>query len=302
MPREQKKAGGNEPNTVERKRFGWTGLEIPVIGQGTWRMGESRASRARELAALQLGLELGLTHIDTAEMYGHGGAEELIASAIAGRRRDEVFLVSKVLPENASRKGTVRACEQTLARLRTDHLDLYLLHWPSSHPVGDTMAGLEELVLAGKVRFIGVSNFDVVELRDAMAVLSHERLACNQVLYNLATRGIERDLVPFCQEHDIAVVGYTPLRKSGFPLRDAHNASGFATLGDIAARHGATPAQVVLRFLTREPGVFTIPKAVQPTHVRENAGATSFTLDTDDIEALDRAFPAPSRRVPLATA
>ena len=284
---------------MKRKGFGWTGIDVPIVGQGTWRMGETRSERDREIAALRTGLELGLTHIDTAEMYGRGGAERIVAEAIAGRARDDVFLVSKVLPENASRKETVRACNRSLERLGTDHLDLYLLHWPSSHPIGETMAAMENLVQAGKVRFLGVSNFDVPELSEAMAALTRERLACNQVLYNLGARGIERKLVPFCREHGIAVVGYTPLAKGGFPTRAS---SGFQTLSEIAERHGATPRQVVLRFLTRSPELFTIPKAVDLRHVRENAGAAGFELRPEDTAAIDRAFPAPRRRVPLATA
>jgi diketogulonate reductase-like aldo/keto reductase len=284
---------------MDPKCFGWTGVAVPPIGQGTWRMGESRAARTREVAALEAGLDLGLTHIDTAEMYGSGGAERVVAAAIAGRRRDDLFLVSKVLPENATRRGTVRACERSLERLRTDHLDLYLLHWPSSHPIGETMAAMEDLVRDGKVRFVGVSNFDVPELTEAMAALTRVRLACNQVLYNLGARGIERKLVPLCREHGIAVVGYTPLAKGGFPARAS---SGFHTLAEIADRHGATPRQVVLRFLTRSPELFTIPKAVDLRHVRENAEAASFELGPEEIAAIDRAFPAPRRRVPLATA
>jgi diketogulonate reductase-like aldo/keto reductase len=284
---------------VERRRFGGTRVQVPLVGQGTWRMGESRAERKREVAALCAGLDLGLTHIDTAEMYGSGGAEEVVAEAIAGRARDELFLASKVLPENARRKDTIRACERSLKRLRTDYLDLYLLHWPSSHPIAETMAAMEDLVQAGKVRLIGVSNFDVPELEEAMAALTRERLACNQVLYNLGTRGIERKLVPFCREEGIAVVGYTPLAKGGFPARAS---SGFQTLAEIAERHGATPRQVVLRFLTRSEELFTIPKAVDLRHVRDNAGATDFELTKADVSAIDRAFPAPRRRVPLATA
>lgn len=281
---------------MERRHFGWTGIEVALVGQGTWRMGDSATARTRETEALKLGLELGSTHLDTAEMYGEGGAEEIVADAIAGRR-DEVFLVSKVLPENASRRGTVQACERSLRRLRTDHLDLYLLHWPSSHPIGETMAGLEDLVRSGKVRFLGVSNFDVADLREAMAALTSERIACNQVLYNLETRGIERALIPFCQAHDVAIVGYTPLGKR-FPTRG----EAARVLSAVAERHGATPRQVALRFLTRLPGTFAIPKAVGSAHVRENAAATDFTLSAEDVAAIDAAFPAPRRAGPLATA
>jgi diketogulonate reductase-like aldo/keto reductase len=277
------------------KPFGRTGVEVPVIGQGSWNMGDSRRARAREIAAVKLGLELGLTHIDTAEMYGSGGAEEIIAEALRGRRRSDIFLVSKVLPQNASRAGTIRAAEQSLRRLGTDYLDLYLLHWQGRHPIAETMAAMEDLVAAGKIRFIGVSNFDVAEMKEAIASLGRERLACNQVLYNLAHRGIERDLIPFCAEEGIAVVGYTPF--GDFPRT---RAGGLDTLEQIAERHRATPRQVVLRFLARQPNVFAIPKAVDPEHVRENAGAAGFDLDASDIAAIDRAFPAPRRKVPLA--
>jgi diketogulonate reductase-like aldo/keto reductase len=281
---------------VERKVFGSTGVQVPVIGQGTWHMGESRRARTAEVAVLRLGLDLGLTHIDTAEMYGRGGAEEVIAEAIRGRRRADLFLVSKVLPEHASYRGTLRAAEQTLRRLGVDYLDLYLLHWAGRHPVADTMGAMEELVRAGKIRWLGVSNFDVDETRAAMAALSRERLACNQVLYNLAHRGIERDLLPFCARHEIAVVGYTPF--GGFPTRG----EGARVLQRIAAAHGKTARQVVLRFLTRLPELFAIPKASDPAHVRENAGASDVALTPDDVATIDAAFPAPRRAGPLATA
>jgi diketogulonate reductase-like aldo/keto reductase len=283
---------------MEAKPFGWTGVDVPFAGQGTWRMGESRRAREREVAALRLGIDLGMTHLDTAEMYGRGGAEEIVAEAIADRRRDDLFLVSKVLPQNASRRGTVKAAESTLQRLRIDHLDLYLLHWPGRYPIGETMTGMDDLVRAGKVRFAGVSNFDVEELDEAIDAASELglRLACNQVHYQLASRGIERDLLPLCREREIAVVGYTPLRE--FP---GERSKGYSVLQSIGEKHGRTPRQVALRFLTREPELFTIPKAVDPDHVRENAGATGFSLDEDDVAAIDAAFPAPKRRVPLAT-
>jgi diketogulonate reductase-like aldo/keto reductase len=277
---------------METKLFGWTGALVPVIGQGTWRMGESRRDRERELAALVLGLDLGLTHIDTAEMYGRGGAEEVIARAVRGRRRSDLFLASKVLPEHASYKGTIRAAEQSLRRLGTDYLDLYLLHWSGRHPIAETMGAMEHLVAAGKIRFVGVSNFDVEEMRAALAVLTHARLACNQVMYHLGARGIERDLIPFCERESIAVVGYTPF--GDFPARNT------GVLSEIGARHGKTPRQVVLRFLTRAPGVFAIPKTSNPEHVRENAGAAGFTLTQAEVAAIDATFPAPKRRVPLA--
>ena len=280
---------------MERRAFGWTGVQVPVIGQGTWHMGESRREREREIASLSLGLDLGLTHIDTAEMYGNGAAEEVVAAAIRGRRRSDLFLVSKVLPRNASYRGTIRAAEQSLRRLRTDYLDLYLLHWPGSHPIADTMGAMEALVAAGKIRFVGVSNFDVDHMRAAMAALTRERLACNQVLYNLATRGIERDLIPTCQQEGIAIVGYTPF--GGWPRPGS---KGLKVLSEIGARYGKTARQVALKFLTRLPIVFTIPKASNPEHVRENAGACGFALTEAETAAIDAAFPAPRHPVPLA--
>jgi diketogulonate reductase-like aldo/keto reductase len=281
---------------MDRKPFGHIGVEVPVIGQGTWHMGESRRERAREIAALSLGLDLGLTHIDTAEMYGDGGAEEVVAAAIRGRRRADLFLVSKVLPRNASYRGTIRAAEQSLRRLRTEYLDLYLLHWPGSHPIADTMGAMEALVAAGKARFVGVSNFDVAQMRVAMAALRRERLACNQVLYNLATRGIELDVIPMCQQEGIAVVGYTPF--GGWPRPGS---KGLKVLSEIGARYGKTAQQVALKFLTRQPIVFTIPKASSPEHVRDNAGASGFALAEAETAAIDAAFPAPRQPVPLAT-
>ncbi len=275
---------------METKPFGWTGVQVPVIGQGTWHTGESRRTRAAEQRALEIGLEMGLSHIDTAEMYGGGAAEEVVAAAIRGRPRADLFLVSKVLPQNASYQGTLRAAEQSLRRLQTDYLDLHLLHWPGRHPIAETMRAMEDLVAAGKTRFLGVSNFDVDEMRAAMAALTRERLVCNQVLYNLGARAIEADLIPFCEREQIAVVGYTPFGHFPRPGSD-----GLRVLRDIGARYGKTPRQVVLRFLTREPGLFAIPKATDPEHVRENAGAAGFTLDAADIAALDRLFP-PSRR------
>lgn len=280
---------------MERRAFGWTGVQVPVIGQGTWHMGELRREREGEIAALSLGLNLGLTHIDTAEMYGNGGAEEVVAATIRGRRRSDLFLVSKVLPRNASYRGTIRAAEESLRRLRTDYLDLYLLHWPGSHPIADTMGAMEALVAAGKIRFVGVSNFDVDHTRAAMAALKRERLACNQVLYDLATRGIECDLVPLCRQEGITVVGYTPF--GGWPRPGS---KGLKVLSEIGARYGKTARQVALKFLTRLPIVFTIPKASNPEHVRENAGACSFALTEAETAAIDAAFPAPPRPVPLA--
>lgn len=280
---------------METKTFGWTGTAVPVIGQGTWRMGESVRQRRHEVEALRRGLDLGMTHIDTAEMYGGGTAEEIVAEAIRGFDRSRIFLASKVLPQNASYDGTIRAAEQSLKRLRTDYLDLYLLHWPGRHPIGETMRAMEDLIDAGKIRFIGVSNFDVDEMREAAASLSRERIACNQVLYNLTHRGIELDLIPYCRKIGAAIVGYTPF--GGMPRRGA----AFRTLERIAAEHGATTRQVVLRFLTRLDGVFAIPKASRPSHVRENAAAGDFTLYRTALDAIAEAFPRPKEPVPLAT-
>jgi diketogulonate reductase-like aldo/keto reductase len=257
--------------------FGGSGVPVPVIGQGTWRMGEHASSRKDEVAALRLGIELGLTHIDTAEMYGDGGAERVVAAAIAGQR-DRVFVATKVLPSNASYAGTIRACEQSLKRLRTEYVDLYLLHWWSDgHPIRETMKAMEELAARGLTRLIGVSNFDVAQLKAAQAALTRERLACNQVLYHLRDRGIEKDVLPYCERHGIAVVGYTPLARGGY-MR--------GVVPEIAARHGRTPRQVALNFLTRRPALFTIPKAGRPAHVRENAGALDFTLTRRELRAI----------------
>jgi diketogulonate reductase-like aldo/keto reductase len=261
--------------------FGWTGVPVAVIGQGTWRMGEDRRAAKAEVAALRLGMELGLTHLDTAEMYGDGGAERVVAEAIAGQR-DAVFLTTKVLPSNASYAGTIQACERSLKRLGTDHVDLYLLHWWSdAHPIGETMRAMEELVARGLTRFIGVSNFDVGQMKAAQGALTRERLACNQVLYHLRDRGIERDVLPYCEKRGIAVVGYTPLAKGGF-LR--------GVVAEVARKHGRTPRQVALNFLTRRPALFTIPKASQPDHVRENAAALDFSLTAHDLRAIAAAF------------
>jgi len=280
---------------MRTRRLGWTAVEVAAIGQGTWRMGGSRRARDAEAAALRLGLELGMTHLDTAEMYGDGGAEEAIAEALRTWGRERVFLTSKVLPQHASGRGTIAACEQSLRRLGTDHLDLYLLHWPGRHPIGETMQAMEALVAAGKTRFIGVSNFDVEELRAAMAALTSVRLACNQVLYNLAQRGIEYDLLPLCAGEQIAVVGYTPF--GGWPRRGA----ALAALEAIGARQGKTARQVALAFLVRRPELFAIPKASDPDHVRENAGAADVELTAADLAAIDAAFPPPRRKAPLAT-
>ncbi|MBI4538407.1 MAG: aldo/keto reductase [Gemmatimonadetes bacterium] len=269
---------------MQRRPFGPTRPDVPVIGQGTWLM---ERARKRSIAALRRGLDLGMTHIDTAEMYGDGRVEELVGEAIAGRR-DEVFLVSKVLPENASRKGTVAACERSLRRLRTEGLDLYLLHWPGDHPLEDTIAAFEELTGAGKIRAYGVSNFDVKDLRHAVSLAGPGRIACNQVLYHLRERAIEHAVLPFCAERGIALVAYSPFAQGDFPERSRE-------LRAIAGAHGATPRQVALAFLTRHPSVFAIPKAGRSEHVEENAAAGELVLSNDELAEIDRAFPRGER-------
>lgn len=264
---------------IERRRWGSAGFEVPVIGQGTWQM--EADDRAACVRALRAGLDAGLTHVDTAELYGSGVVEEIVADAIEGRR-DEVFLVSKVLPSNASRKGTLAACERSLARLRTDRLDCYLLHWPGSYPLADTLAAFEELQRAGKIRSWGVSNFDVSELREALDIAGDGKIACNQVLYHLEERAIEHEVLPFCEAHDVALVGYSPFGSGRFPAKNA-------TLRRVAEAHGATPHQVALAFLTRHPSTFAIPKAADPRHVADNARVVSLT--EEDARAVDAAFP-----------
>jgi diketogulonate reductase-like aldo/keto reductase len=260
--------------------FGPSGIPVPVIGQGTWRMGEEPGRRKAEVAALRLGIELGMTHLDTAEMYGDGGAERVVGTVIAGQR-DRVFLASKVLPSNASRTGTIRACEGSLRRLGTPYLDLYLLHWWSErHPIEETMEGMAELVRRGLTRLVGVSNLDVSQMRRAQKALGDLPLACNQVLYHLRDRTVERDLLPHCERARVAVVGYTPLARGGY-MKDA--------VAAVARRHGRTPRQVALNFLTRRPSSFTIPKASHLDHVRENAGALDFELTPADVRAIDGA-------------
>ncbi|HYR90663.1 MAG TPA: aldo/keto reductase [Terriglobia bacterium] len=271
-----------------KQHFGWTDVQVPVVGQGTWKMGRDG------LEALRLGIELGLTHIDTAEMYT--GAEEVVAEAIRDRR-NQVFLVSKVLPSNASYRGTLRACDASLKRLKTDYLDVYLLHWwGGSEPIAETMRAMEELVAAGKTRYIGVSNLDISQLKQAQKALTRSRIACNQVLCHLRSRGIEHELVPYCESQDIAVVGYSPFGQADFP---AANSKQGKALERIASRHGKTPRQVALNFLTRRKSLFTIPKSSRPDHVRENAGATGWKLDDEDLELIDSVFPLPARNEPL---
>ena len=264
------------------------GVNVPVIGQGTWHMGEDHSRHNEEVAALRLGIESGMTLIDTAEMYAEGGAEEVVGEAIAGRR-DEVFLVSKVYPHNASRQGIPQACERSLRRLNTDHIDLYLLHWRGQYPLEETVEAFEKLRAAGKIGRWGVSNFDVDDLQE----LAAPACATNQVLYNLEERGIEFDLLPWCQQRRMPVMAYCPIGQGG-------NMLGNTTLRQVAARHDATPAQVALAWLLRQDGVIAIPKAVRPEHVRLNARAAQLVLEPGDLKALDQAFRAPQRKQRLA--
>lgn len=268
-----------------------SGEALPVLGQGTWNMGDNPRRHADELAALRLGLDLGLSLIDTAEMYADGGAESLVGEAIAGRR-DEVFLVSKVLPGNASTRGTVKACEDSLGRLGTDRIDLYLLHWRGSIPLEETLRAMERLVGSGKIRHWGVSNLDPGDLAELTALDGGGALATNQVLYNLSRRGIEYDLLPWCRARSVPVMAYSPFEQ-GRLLSDR-------MLATVAARHDATPAQVALAWLLGQAGVINIPKAGTVGHVRENRAALDLRLSTEDLADLDRAFPPPTRRRPLA--
>jgi len=264
-----------------RRRFGPLPDQVPIVGQGTWQM--SRGHDAVE--ALRAGIAAGLTHIDTAEMYG---TEEMIGQAIRGIPRGELFIVSKVLPHNASRAGTLRACEKSLRRLGTDYLDVYLLHWRGSVPLAETLGALEELVDQGKIRALGVSNFDVADLEEARALLRKHPIACDQVLYHLGERHIEAELVGYCETHDIAVVGYSPFGHGRFPPSAR---AGARALAAVAARHGATPRQVALAFLARATPLFTIPKASTVAHAEENAGALDVALTAADIAEIDAAFP-----------
>ncbi|QGZ32101.1 aldo/keto reductase [Stutzerimonas stutzeri] len=263
------------------------GSEVPVIGQGTWHMGENPAERSREVAALRLGIELGMSLIDTAEMYGEGGAEEVVGEAIRNRR-DRVFLVSKLYPHNASRRGVPEACERSLRRLGTDCIDLYLLHWRGQYPLAETVEAFERLREQGKIRRWGVSNFDL----DDMHELGAPACAANQVLYNPGERGIEFDLLPWCQARGMPIMAYCPLGQGGELLR--HRA-----VVEVARRHGAQPAQVALAWALRQPGVLVIPKSSNPSHLRANASAAALELTPADLGILDGAFTPPTRPRPL---
>ncbi len=281
---------------VRYAAFGRTGVDLPVIGQGTWNMAESGAGLKEAQRALRRGIELGMVHLDTAEMYGAGRVEERLGEAIRGLARERLFIATKVLPENASYRGTLAAADRSLSRLKCDYVDLYLLHWPGSHPLEETMQALERLVEQGKTRFIGVSNFDSHEMIEAASYLRAVPLACNQVLYHLCERGIEHALVPAAREREIAVVAYTPFGRGRF-LRSG---AGRRALERIALEHQATLRQVVLAFLTRERGLFAIPKAGRVEHVEENAAAGALELDENEIAEIERAFPR-GELGPLAT-
>jgi diketogulonate reductase-like aldo/keto reductase len=264
---------------------------MPVLGQGTWRMGEGQHSAREEIAALRLGLDLGMTLIDTAEMYGDGASEQLVGTAIAGRR-DEVFLVSKVLPSDATRAGTIAACERSLRRLAVDYLDLYLLHWRGPVPLAETVAGFQELQRLGLIRDWGVSNFDLSDMQELLRVPGGSGVQTDQVLYNLARRGVEWDLLPWCVQHGRPIMAYSPIEQ-GRLLRHP-------VLEAVAERLGATPGQVALAWVLRLDGVAAIPKAGTPQHVMENRGALDLRLSAADLAMLDRAFPPPRGPQPLA--
>jgi diketogulonate reductase-like aldo/keto reductase len=264
--------------------------DMPKLGQGTWNMGDDRARRAGELAALREGIELGMTMIDTAEMYGNGRSESLVGEAIAGLR-EKVFLVTKVLPSNASRKGVARSCEASLKRLKTDRVELYLLHWSGSHPLEETVRGFEDLLAAGKIRSWGVSNLDLAEMKRLAALPGGSACAANQVLYNLGRRGIEFDLLPWCRERGMPVMAYTPIEQGRL--------LGNKALQDVARRLDATPAQAALAWILRQDGVLTIPKASSVAHVRENRMALDLALDAESMKMLDAAFPPPGKARPL---
>lgn len=268
-----------------------SGREIPSLGIGTWNMGESKANEAQEVASIRMAVELGMTVVDTAEMYADGRSEEVVGKAVADRR-DDVFLVSKVYPFNASSSGTIEACEGSLKRLGVDHLDLYLLHWRGSHPLEETVAAFEKLKQSGKIRDWGVSNFDTEDMEELFEVENGRNCAVNQVLYNLSRRGVEYDLLPWCQEKDVSLMAYSPIEQG----RILNNPA----LIRIAKAYQATPAQVALAFLLERDGVLAIPKSAKPERMEENRGATDLDISDEDWTILDAAFPPPTRKTSLA--
>ncbi len=284
----------NLQSQVPTRRFGCSDRQVSVIGQGTWMLEDSAPTA---VAALQRGIDLGLTHIDTAEMYGQGAAERLVAAAIKGRR-EQVFLVSKVLPSNASRRNTLKACEDSLQRLGTDYLDCYLLHWRGRTKLAETLGAFESLQQQGKIRSFGVSNFDVDDLDEALSIVGPGKLACNQVLYHLQERAIEHNVLPWCQRNEVAVVAYSPFGHGNFPSRGG---KGGSVLEQLAAKYAVTPYQIALAFLCRHPETFAIPKTVNLAHVAANAAAASLQLDADELDAIDLAFPRGAKPRSLPT-
>lgn len=267
------------------------GTQVPALGQGTWHMGERGGDAKREVAALRLGIDLGMTLIDTAEMYGSGGAEEVVGQAIAGQR-DQIFLVSKVYPHNASRSGVPTACERSLRRMKVEVIDLYLLHWRGSYPLRETVEAFEALKAQGKIRFWGVSNFDVDDMEELWRLKAGGACAANQVLYHPDSRGIEFDLLPWCARHKVPVMAYSPVGQAGRLLRSP-------ALAAVAKRHNATPAQIAIAWGLRHPDVISIPKAVDPAHVRLNAKAEEIVLSEADLAEIDAAHPPPKRKQSL---
>ena len=267
-----------------------SGQKMPVLGQGTWGFGERAKGRAEAVAALRAGIDLGITLIDTAEMYGEGGAEEIVGEAIAGRR-DDVFLVSKVYPHNASKKGAIAACERSLKRLATDRIDVYLLHWRGGEKLADTIAAFETLLRDGKIGSYGVSNFDSDDMEELWRVPGGGAATTNQVLYNLTRRGVEWDLLPWCREHGVPIMAYSPIEQGRM--------LGKVELTKLAEKRGVTPAQLALAWLLHQDGVVVIPKAGRLDHLRENAAALEIKLTKDDLAAIDRAFPPPKKKTPL---
>ena len=268
-----------------------SGRKIPLLGQGTWRMGENSRHQQAEIDALKLGIDLGMTLIDTAEMYGEGGAEKIVAEAIADCR-DDIYLVSKFYPYNASYKDVIAACDRSLSRLKTDYLDLYLLHWRGSVPLSETLEGLQHLKQAGKILDYGVSNFDTDDMQEAESLAGGTEIVTNQVLYNLMRRGIEWDLLPWCKERNIPIMAYSPVEQQAF----VNNSK----LSDIAAKHDATTTQIALSWLLHQDNVISIPKATNPQHVKENRAALDIQLTQEDLQELDRAFKPPRRKMSLA--
>lgn len=268
-----------------------SGREIPILGQGTWRMGEKASQKQAEINALRLGLDLGLTVIDTAEMYGDGGAEKIVAEAIAARR-SEVYLVSKFYPHNASYKGLIAACDRSLSRLKTDYLDLYLLHWRGSVPLSETLLGLQHLKQTGKILDYGVSNFDTDDLQEVESLPGGKEIVVNQVLYNLLRRGIEWDLLPWCKQRQLGIMAYSPVEQKAF-VNDSK-------LKDIATQHNATPTQIALSWLLHQDNVLSIPKATNPAHVKENCAALDIQLTEQELQKLDLTFKPPVRKMSLA--